>query len=254
MKIFCYLLSCLVLNNFSYGSDETYGRFSTKRTYTSHPVFDFSKPILFKDALATLKTHPVVESITIKKLQSNAQLREFLPLCGSIKAIDLSFNSLDNEGCGILAQYLPNLQSLNLCFCNINTERANILAQASWDLTSLNLCSNLVGNEGGAALINAFPSLQTIDMQSTGIGAKTIESFKTPKYLNLLRNTLDDNTLKALENVSSIEELDLRQISMKPEQVETLCTSLKALKKLKLSYYKVGGVRIQNENGVIEFS
>ncbi len=129
-------------------------------------TFDIGNPKIFKSLIRYLQKAPQGANIELNiKLKligvTLDNLKQILPYCNEVTALDLRNNQIGDDGARALAESetLDKLTSLDLSSNQISSVGAQALAESQIliKLTSLDLGSNQIGDDGAQAIKNRYP-------------------------------------------------------------------------------------------------
>ena len=182
-------------------------------------------------------------------------LADGLKHCTSLRTLNLSDNSICDDGCKGLAdglKHCTSLRTLNLSYSSIGNDGVKALADELKHCTSLqtlNLAQNYISNDGVKVLADKLKlctSLQTLNLSANGIGndgvkalADGLKHCTSLQTLNLSYSSIGNDGVKALADklkyCTSLQTLDLSANDIGNDGVKALadglkhCTSLQTL-------------------------
>ncbi|XP_068699943.1 protein NLRC3-like isoform X4 [Montipora foliosa] len=175
-----------------------------------------------------------------------AAFSQALTVNTSLTTLDLTWNSIGDEGASSLSQALAvntSLTTLNLLCNSIGAEGVTSLSQAlavNTSLTTLNLSDNSIGAEGATSLSQALAvntSLTTLNLSDNSIGAEGATSLSQALAVNTSLATLNlslqfigaegaTSLSQALAVNTSLTTLNLSDNSIGAEGVTSLSQAL----------------------------
>ena len=116
--------------------------------------------------------------------------------------LNLSYNSISDDGAKAIAASLKNLTTLDLSDNSIGDDGAKAIAVSFKNLTTLDLSDNSIGEDGAKAIAASLKNLTSLDLSDNSIGddgAKAIAaSLKNLTSLDLSDNSIGDDGAKAI--------------------------------------------------------
>ena len=210
-----------------------------------------------------LSFNSTVSNLSLSGIKFIDLLADALKVNSSVSSLDLTDNSISDEGANSLARALrknTSLSSLDLSDNSIADQGACLLGWAlrvNHSLSSMDLSRNSIGDEGADLLAWALrvnASLSSLVLSFNSIGAKganslaqALEVNTSLSFLNLYSNfigALGANSLAhALRVNNSLSSLDLSSNSIGDEGADLLAKALRvntSLSSLVLSFNSIG--------------
>ncbi len=173
--------------------------------------------------------------------QDLAELR----IIHGLTSLNLSINSIGNDGARAIAEHLTGLTSLNLSSNSIGDDGARAIAEHLTGLTSLNLSSNSIGDDGARAIAEHLTGLTSLELGFNTIGVDgtraIAEHLAGLTSLNLAFNAIgDDGTRAIAEHLTGLTSLELGFNTIGVDGTRAIAEHLTGLKSLDLGFNTIG--------------